>query len=699
VTIVNRSLGSRYDGPGDGRGALDSVADHAVDRGITWVNSGGNNAVNRYYRHRVRLVGGAVAFGPSGTETWLRFNGCASPGGVRWANDWDVPAPQRSDYDLVVRQAPTGNPEAGFELLRSTARQSQGAPPLELVVGSLCPPPGQSFYLRIEHVSGDPTDDVIEILDYRDGMSAFVQSTYSSSTPIVDSRNAGVLAVGAIDPVASGGVAAYSSRGPTNDERVKPDLTAPAGAASTVFGRFSGTSAAAPVVAGAAALLSQAALAQGARELGDLVRHVTVERGLPGPDSSYGVGELRLPAPPAAGAGVTATPSRYVPLESPVRVLDTRSTGPIGPADLVGRLWPGEIVDLPVAGVAGLPAAGVTAVAVNVTIVHADRPGYGQALPTWAAPVGGFSTFNVDTADQTRPNLSVVPVGPDGRISIYANTGGDLLVDLLGWFAPEPAAVAAGRFVGLPSPERVLDTRESAGRVPVATGEVVTLPMPAGVDRAHVAALVVNVTATEVDGEGYVQALPAGRLDDVARTSTVNVRGGDTAANSVIVPVGDGGVGLYTYLGPSGSAHLVADVTGYVTSAAAPVAEAGRFVPVRPARAADSRWAGPLVSDDDVVAVDANDAPGVAVPPSASGLVVNLTATGTTRYGFAKAWPAGAPEPRSSSLNWSSSAMTVANTSIVRPNGSQLAVRVTDEDARTTGPLAHLLVDVFGWFT
>ena len=50
VRIISRSLGSRYDGPGDGRGALDGVADHAVDLGIMWVNSGGNNAINRYYR-------------------------------------------------------------------------------------------------------------------------------------------------------------------------------------------------------------------------------------------------------------------------------------------------------------------------------------------------------------------------------------------------------------------------------------------------------------------------------------------------------------------------------------------------------------------------------------------------------------------------------------------------------------------------
>ncbi|MEX2627381.1 MAG: S8 family serine peptidase, partial [Ilumatobacteraceae bacterium] len=109
VRIVNRSLGSRYDGPGDGRGALTSLADYAVGRGITWFNSAGNSGIDRYYRQPARVVGDAVAFGPSGTDTWLPFNGCIALGEVRWANDWDVPAAQRTDYDAFVVQAPSGD--------------------------------------------------------------------------------------------------------------------------------------------------------------------------------------------------------------------------------------------------------------------------------------------------------------------------------------------------------------------------------------------------------------------------------------------------------------------------------------------------------------------------------------------------------------------------------------------------------------
>ncbi len=33
VTVINRSLGSRYDGPGDGRGGIDGVAAYAISRG------------------------------------------------------------------------------------------------------------------------------------------------------------------------------------------------------------------------------------------------------------------------------------------------------------------------------------------------------------------------------------------------------------------------------------------------------------------------------------------------------------------------------------------------------------------------------------------------------------------------------------------------------------------------------------------
>jgi hypothetical protein len=42
VSILSRSLGSAYDGPGDGTGPLDAVVDYAATRGLVWFNSAGN---------------------------------------------------------------------------------------------------------------------------------------------------------------------------------------------------------------------------------------------------------------------------------------------------------------------------------------------------------------------------------------------------------------------------------------------------------------------------------------------------------------------------------------------------------------------------------------------------------------------------------------------------------------------------------
>ncbi|MEX2625365.1 MAG: S8 family serine peptidase, partial [Ilumatobacteraceae bacterium] len=512
--------------------------------------------------------------------------------------------------------------------------------------------------------------------------------------------------VGAVDPPASGTVGSYSSQGPTNDGRVKPDVVAASGADSVTFGAtFSGTSASAPVVAGGAALLLQAGLAADARSLGDLVRHAVIDRGPAGRDNAYGTGEFVLPTPPTDVAD--PAPSRYVPLDTPTRVLDTRPSSAIGPSALIGDPWPGRIVDLPVEAIPGVGEGGtdpgaVTAVAANVTVVDVDRPGFTQAHPTARAMLGAFSNSNVDTAGQTRPNLMIVPVGTGERFSVYNTAGGHLLVDVLGTFTATGGAVTGGRFVDLPAAQRVLDTR--TGGQPVGSGGITSFGVPDTVERADIAALVVNVTATQTAGQGFVQAFPAGRDDEIGRTSTLNLTDGATVANTVIVPVGDGdgdgAVSLFAELGPGGAAHLIADVTGYITSDAAPSSTAGRFVPVRPGRAFDSRALGGPLPSGDTADVRATDVSGVDLPASTSAIVWNFTATATTRPGFLAGWPADGPEPATSALNWTLPDTTVANGGIVAASdGGVMRIRVDGGPLVAGVPLTHAVIDVFGYFT
>jgi hypothetical protein len=322
-------------------------------------------------------------------------------------------------------------------------------------------------------------------------------------------------------------------------------------------------------------------------------------------------------------------------------------------------------------------------------------------LPTYAAPVGAFSSFNLDAAPQTRPNFAIVPIGQGGSISIYSNTGGNAIIDVLGYFtAAAGAASSDGRFVGLDVSQRVLDTRRDGSRQPLATGSTIDFGLPAGVPANQIEALVVNITGTSTVGEGFVQAYPGGNSGDIYKTSTLNLTPGSTAANTVIVPVTATGVSLFADLGPGGSAHVIADVTGYVTAAGIASAPTGLFVPVTPARVYDSRNVAPTINDGAQLVVSANSAPGVFVPPGASGVVWNFTATGTTRYGFLKAWATGSVEPPTSALNWPTAGMTVANAGITRPDAAaQVTLSPTDENGATNGPLTHVIADVFGYFT
>src|SRR3546814_7203531 len=69
----------------------------------------------------------------------------------------------------------------------------------------------------------------------------------------------GVITVGALTTSEARTEAEYSSRGPTRDGRFKPNLLSPTGAGnSSPAASFGGTSAAAPHVAGALALLKEA---------------------------------------------------------------------------------------------------------------------------------------------------------------------------------------------------------------------------------------------------------------------------------------------------------------------------------------------------------------------------------------------------------------------------------------------------------
>lgn len=122
-----------------------------------------------------------------------------------------------------------------------------------------------------------------------------------------------------------------------------------------------------------------------------------------------------------AGAGLaTATPAR---------ILDTR-TGNGAP---VAKVMPGIPISLQVTGRGGVPAEGVTAVVLNVTVTEPSSGGWLAAWPAGEAlPL--VSNLNY-VPGHTVPNLVVVKVGAGGKVNLYSSGGPvQVIADVAGWF-------------------------------------------------------------------------------------------------------------------------------------------------------------------------------------------------------------------------------------------------------------------------
>ena len=244
--------------------------------------------------------------------------------------------------------------------------------------------------------------------------------------------------------------------------------------------------------------------------------------------------------------------------------------------------------------------------------------------------------------------------------------------------AATPTGASAFRGV---SPLRVLDTRPTPVKAdsysPVSIAGLAGVPPSA-------TAVVLNVTAIDAEGEGYVTVFPWG--EGLPNTSNVNIkRFGQMVPNLVTVRLGvEGKVGLYSSI----SANLLVDVFGYYSASGATAA--GRFIAQTPQRLLDTR--GQATAGEDGIVRLAMPA---GIPANTEGLVLNVTAVNsrlrTNGYGYWTAYPAGEKRGTTSNINISAPGQTIANQVIVKP--SSLGV---DFYSYAGG---DLLVDLMGYYT
>jgi len=305
ANVISHSVGWFLTWSGDGRGPAgtpDAIAADAATHNILWVNAAGNHAQEVWTGKFQDLNGDAILDFVPGDELndFYAVQGKQVCVELRW-EEWPNAV---HDFDLYIY-----DPATATTLVKSETDQSttHGAPTEEACYTNTGASRWLGFYIS---VYGVPGTAYLQAFVLGAAQGSLDHQSYCCS--IVDpAASPNTLAVGAVCWQNQIGEP-FSSRGPTLDGRIKPDLVGPDRVSSLTYGAFdscgggggfAGTSAATPYIAGATALVHQRypSLTM-AQVRAYLIAHSN-DLGTPGPDNTFGAGNLMLPfiQPPAVG--------------------------------------------------------------------------------------------------------------------------------------------------------------------------------------------------------------------------------------------------------------------------------------------------------------------------------------------------------------------------------------------------------------
>lgn len=284
VDIISFSI-SFINGRYDGNSLIDQIVQKARNHGVLWITSAGNYAKRHW-------EGDWVDHDQDG---WLDFKGGDETQTIKARKDgqivvglsWDDPwAYSSNNYDLYLY-------DNNGKLLGASERIQNGwkgwvpAEGVKLKIKK-----GGIYHIKVKEKKATRKAHLElftpnQKLEYSD----------PSSSIMTPGASPYALTIGAV-AWDTNKLRYYSSRGPTNDGRTKPDLVAPDGVRTRIYDKFYGTSASTPHVAGAAALAKQANNPDSPSEIKEYLADQTEDLGTPGKDNSYGSGRIDLGRPP-----------------------------------------------------------------------------------------------------------------------------------------------------------------------------------------------------------------------------------------------------------------------------------------------------------------------------------------------------------------------------------------------------------------
>ena len=242
-------------------------------------------------------------------------------------------------------------------------------------------------------------------------------------------------------------------------------------------------------------------------------------------------------------AATTSKDGRFVSM-APSRILDTRETEPLIAGSTTTLFLP--------------TAVGENAIAAIVTLTSTapNNPGHFTAFTGKNRPV--TAALNVSSHDSTRGTTAIVPV-KDRQIKVYSSGGGELIVDVVGWFTgPFADQSDVGLFVPTEATRR-LDTRESAPMIP---GEARSFA--AGEGSAVLGTVTMFDSFTRGHGALY------GNGTHKPGTSSINISDTPVISNLAISRTTKAGVTLFS----NAYSNFVFDQFGYFTGEPATIVKA-----------------------------------------------------------------------------------------------------------------------------
>jgi hypothetical protein len=378
---------------------------------------------------------------------------------------------------------------------------------------------------------------------------------------------------------------------------------------------------------------------------------------------------------------------------TPSRILDTRE----GNGAAKAPVGPGGTIALQVAGRGEVPASGVSAVVLNVTVTAPTTSGH---ITVWPSGVGMPTASSLNfVPGWTGANSVTVALGADGKVALYNSAGKThLIADVVGYYAKDNVVVPAKGFGGEFQPvlpERLFDSRADWG-FKLSAGDWLQLPVSYGEDYdPHIRALAVNVTAVDGAGNGYLTTFNGEGSPPF--TSTLNFTNTGAVPNFAVVPTGHCNncpwpaswpiIGVYA----SVDVHVIVDIVGFYDDGqlADGTNDGLRFMPQTPVRIVDSRIgqgiAGAL-GQGSTASVSAG-----SLPPATWALSLNVTAVSPTATTFISVWPNGLDQPTVSTLN--------PNRGQIVPNAAPVLLGVQDKfNVYNNAGSTHMVIDLVGTF-